>query len=36
MSTPAHDANNPSTAKLMIVGLLALTAALSFIWLISP
>lgn len=36
MSNPKSDANNPSTATLMIVGLAALAAALAFIWVISP
>jgi hypothetical protein len=31
-----QDAQNPSTAKLMVVGLLALGAALTFIYVISP
>jgi hypothetical protein len=30
------NANNPSTERLMIIGSLALTAALTFIYLISP
>lgn len=31
-----QNAPNPSTAKLMVVGLIALGAALSFIYAISP
>jgi hypothetical protein len=32
----ALNANNPSTEKLMLIGILALVAALSFIYIISP
>ena len=32
----SHEENSPSTGKLMIVGLIALGAALGFIYYISP
>lgn len=32
----AQDSSNPSTGTLMVVGLVALGAALAFIWTISP